>query len=70
MNPGRKSSKSNWDCTICVSCNCTGPCWTVPRKRENRTEMAGLSPPPGLPEKSRKPTSFSSRGGPPTCSAA
>ena len=30
-NPGKKSSKSNWDCTICHSCHCTGPCWTVPR---------------------------------------
>ena len=25
------------DCTIFVSCRLTGPCWTVPRKRENRT---------------------------------
>ena len=36
-NHGRKSSKVLQDCTICVSCRCTGPCWTVPRKRENRT---------------------------------
>ena len=37
-NPGRKSSKVLQDCTICVSCRCTGPCWIVPRKRENRSE--------------------------------
>ncbi len=36
LNPGRKSPKVLQDCTICVSCRCTGPCWTVPRKRENR----------------------------------
>ena len=36
LNPGRKSRKVLQDCTICVSCRCTGPCWTVPRKRENR----------------------------------
>ena len=32
-NHGRRSRKSNWDCTICHSCHCTGRCWTVPRKR-------------------------------------
>ena len=36
-NPGRKSRKSNEDCTICVSSHRTGSCWTVLRKRENRT---------------------------------
>ena len=36
-DPGRKSSKVNWDCTICVCCRWTGPCWTVPRKREDGT---------------------------------
>ena len=35
-NPGRKSYKVLQDCTICVSCRGTGPCWTVPRERENR----------------------------------
>ena len=30
-NHGRRSRKSNWDCTICHSCHCPGPCWTVPR---------------------------------------
>ena len=42
QNPGRKSSKVIQDCTICVPCRCTGPCWTVARKRENRVGMAGL----------------------------
>ena len=37
LNHGRESSKVIQDCTICVSCRCTGPCWTVPRKREKRT---------------------------------
>ncbi len=37
LNPGRKSSNYIQDCTICVSCRCAGPCWTVPRKREERT---------------------------------
>ncbi len=37
QNPGRKSSNYLQDCTICVSCRCTGPCWTAPRERENRT---------------------------------
>ena len=36
-NHGRKPRKSNQDCTIRHFCRCTGPCWTVPRKRENRT---------------------------------
>ncbi|WP_420615742.1 TM2 domain-containing protein [Candidatus Palauibacter sp.] len=36
LNPGRKSRKSNQDCTICVSCFWTGPCWTVLPRRENR----------------------------------
>ncbi|MDE0075320.1 MAG: DUF222 domain-containing protein, partial [Gammaproteobacteria bacterium] len=31
-HPGRKSYKVLQGCTICVSCRCTGPCWTVPRK--------------------------------------
>ena len=30
QNPGRKSSNYLQDCTICVSCGLTGPCWTVP----------------------------------------
>ncbi len=37
QNPGRRSRKVIQDCTICASCRWTGPCWTVPRKRENRT---------------------------------
>ena len=37
-NPGRKSYKVLQDCTICASCRCTGPCWIVLRKRENRFE--------------------------------
>ncbi len=44
LNRGRKSSNCIQDCTICVSCRCTGPCWTVPRKREKRSRMAGLPP--------------------------
>ena len=44
-NHGRKSRKSNEDCTICVSCRLTGPYWIVPRKRENRTRLAGAPPP-------------------------
>ena len=36
LNQGRKSSKVLRVCTICVSCHCTGPCWIVPRERENR----------------------------------
>ena len=36
-NRGRKSSKVLQDRTICVSYRSTGPCWVVPRKRENRT---------------------------------
>ena len=36
LNPGRKSANYLQGRTICVSCRCTGPCWTVPRKRENR----------------------------------
>ena len=45
LNPGRKSRKVLQGCTICVSCRCTGPCWTVPQKREKRSRMAGLSRP-------------------------
>ena len=41
-NPGRKSSKVLQDCTICVSCRLTGPCWTGPQKRENRNRLAGI----------------------------
>ena len=41
-NPGRKSSKVLQDCTICVSCRLTRPCWTGPQKRENRNRLAGL----------------------------
>ena len=37
LNHGRESHKVIQDCTICVSCRCTGPCWTVPRKREDRS---------------------------------
>ena len=29
LNRGRKSSKVIQDCTICVSCRWTGPCWIV-----------------------------------------
>jgi len=29
-NLGRKSSKVLQDSTICASCRCAGPCWTVP----------------------------------------
>ncbi|MDE2750957.1 MAG: 6-bladed beta-propeller [Gemmatimonadota bacterium] len=36
LNPGRKSANYLQGCTICVSCRCTGPCWNVPRERENR----------------------------------
>ena len=36
-NPGRRSRKVIQDCTICAFCRATGSCWTVPRKRENRT---------------------------------
>ncbi len=57
QNLSRKSSKVIQDCTICVSCRWTEPCWTVPRKREKRTRMAGLSPasssPPEVPETGR-----------------
>ena len=42
QNPGRKSSNYLQGCTICVSCRCPGPCWTVPRKRENRSQSAGV----------------------------
>ena len=42
VNHGKESSKVNWDCTICASCRCTEPCWTVPQKRENQTRLAGL----------------------------
>ena len=35
MNHDRKSSNYIQDCTICASCRYTGPCWTVPQKREN-----------------------------------
>jgi len=42
-NPGRKSCKFIRGCTICVSCHSTGPCWTVPRKRENRSGLAGIA---------------------------
>ena len=38
LNHGGKSSNYLQDCTICVSCRWTGPCWNVPRKRENRFE--------------------------------
>ena len=41
-NTGRKSRKSNQGCTICASCRCTGPSWTVPRKREKRNRLAGI----------------------------
>ena len=41
-NLGRKSSKVLQDCTICVSCRLTGPCWTGPQKRENRNRLAGI----------------------------
>ena len=41
-NPGRKSCKVIQGCTICVSCRCTGPCWTVPPKRANRNGLAGI----------------------------
>ena len=37
LNPGRKSSNYLQGCTICVSCRCTGPCWTVPPKRDYPT---------------------------------
>lgn len=30
LNHGRKSHKVIQDCTVCVSCRCAGPCWTVP----------------------------------------
>jgi len=30
QNHGRRSRKSNWDCTICHSCRLAGPCWIVP----------------------------------------
>ena len=45
QNHDRKSSKVIQDCTICASCRWTGPCWTVPQKRENRIRMAGLPRP-------------------------
>ena len=41
-HPGRKSYKVLQGCTICVSCRCNEPCWTVPRKRENRNGLAGI----------------------------
>jgi len=41
-NHGSKSCKFNQGCTICVSCRGTGPCWTKPRKRENRSRLAGV----------------------------
>ena len=39
MNPGKKSSKSNQDCTICRSCReaMIGP--VVLEQRENRVEQ-------------------------------
>ena len=40
-NPGRKSSKVLQDRTICVSGRSTGPCWIVPRKRENHMWTTG-----------------------------
>ena len=43
VNRGRESYKSNWGCTICASCRCTGPCWTMPRKR-GRTYLNGGTP--------------------------
>ena len=45
LNPGRKSSKVIQDRTICVSCRFNGPCWIVPRKRENRVEWRDLQRP-------------------------
>ena len=41
-NHGRRSRKSNWDCTICHSCHWTrlGPIGS--RKRENRCRIAGM----------------------------
>ena len=42
-NPSRRSSNYLQGCTICVSCRLTGPCWTVPRKRESRNRFAGNS---------------------------
>ena len=44
LNPGRKSRKVLQGCTICVFCRSTGPCWTVPRKRENRSEWRDSRP--------------------------
>ena len=37
-NRGKKSSKSNWDCTICRSCRETPIGAVVLEKRENRLE--------------------------------
>jgi len=41
LNPDRKSSNYLQGCTICVSCRCTGPCWTEPPQREKRLQSAG-----------------------------
>ena len=40
--PDRKSSNCLQDCTICVSCRWTGPCWTEPTKRGNWGQSAGF----------------------------
>jgi len=41
-NHGRRSRKSNWDCTICHSCHAAISCPIWARKRENRSQLAGL----------------------------
>ena len=41
-NRGRRSRKSNWDCTICHSCRSTGADSAVSDLRENRNCLAGI----------------------------
>ena len=47
QNHGRRSRKSNWDCTICHSCRWTTFGHVGSRKRESRSQLAGL---PGMVE--------------------
>ena len=62
QNHGRRSRKSNWDCTICHSChwNTLGPIGS--RKRENRSRLAGIrafiTRPCHTPHSSRETASF------------